>query len=166
MANPRGVGGFAKGKSGNPGGRPNEVGHVRELAREHTAVAVGTLVIIMKNTKSPPSARVAAANAVLDRGYGRPGAMSVHFKLPELGSAADASRAMAAITAAVACGELTPAEAGELSRLVDAYVRAVEATEIERRLQALEEQQPRDLRLAASYATQPSDMLDRSKVDR
>ena len=68
----------------------------------------------------------------------------VHFTIPELNSAADAAKAMAAITTAVAQGELTPAEAGELSRLVECYVKAIEVTEIERRLQALEEQQ-RDL---------------------
>ena len=38
----------------------------------------------------------------------------------------------------------TPTEASELSRLVECYVKAIEVTEIERRLQALEEQQ-RDL---------------------
>ena len=68
----------------------------------------------------------------------------VNFQLPELGSATDAAKAMAAITAAVACGELTPAEAGELSKLVETYVKTIEATEIEHRLRALEERQPRD----------------------
>ncbi|MGO9332298.1 MAG: hypothetical protein ACLQJ0_29885 [Steroidobacteraceae bacterium] len=101
-------------------------------------MAIGTLVAITKNAKSPPAARVAAANALLDRGYGRPGSMSVRFKLPELGSAADAATAMAAIANAVACGDLTPSEAGELSRLVESYVKAIEATEIERRHQVLE----------------------------
>jgi hypothetical protein len=135
---------FVKGVSPNPGGRPKVVGHVRELAREHTAVAVGTLVTVMKNTKSPPAARVAAANALLDRGYGRPGSTPVRFKLPELGSAVDASKAMAAITVAVAHGELTPGEAGQLSGVVEAFVKAIEATEIERRLRVLEQGQTRD----------------------
>jgi len=135
---------FPKGKSPNPGGRPKEVGHVRELAREHTAAAVSTLVTVMKNVKAPPAARVAASNALLDRGYGRPGSMSVRFQTPELGSAADASKAMAAITTAVAQGELTPAEAGELARLVETYVKAVEAADIERRIQVLEEKAHRD----------------------
>jgi hypothetical protein len=98
----------------------------------------------MKNLKSPPAARVAAANALLDRGYGRPGSMPVRCKLPELGSAADASKAMAAITVAVACGELTPSEASELSRLVESYVKTIEITEIERRLRVLEQGQTRD----------------------
>ena len=63
---------FQKGQSGNPGGRPKVVAEVRELAREHTSKAVETLVSIMTNTKAAPAARVSAANALLDRGYGKP----------------------------------------------------------------------------------------------
>jgi Family of unknown function (DUF5681) len=63
---------FKKGQSGNPGGRPKVVAEVRELARAHTGKAIETLVSIMTNTKSAPAARVSAANALLDRGYGKP----------------------------------------------------------------------------------------------
>ena len=63
---------FKKGQSGNPGGRPKVVAEVRELARAHTGEAVQTLVSIMTNTKAAPAARVSAANALLDRGYGKP----------------------------------------------------------------------------------------------
>ena len=63
---------FKKGQSGNPGGRPKVVAEVRELAREHTGKAIETLVSIMANPKAAPAARVSAANALLDRGYGRP----------------------------------------------------------------------------------------------
>jgi hypothetical protein len=40
--------------------------------RAHTGEAVQTLVSIMTNPKSAPAARVSAANALLDRGYGKP----------------------------------------------------------------------------------------------
>src|SRR6187551_2201749 len=81
---------FKKGQSGNPGGRPKVVAEVRELARKHTSEAVETLVSIMTNTKAAPAARVSAANALLDRGYGKPpqhitgkGGPSYVARLPE-----------------------------------------------------------------------------------
>ena len=43
----------------------------RDLARQHTEVALRTLVDIAKHGASE-SARVAAASALLDRGWGRP----------------------------------------------------------------------------------------------
>jgi hypothetical protein len=63
---------FQKGKSGNPGRRPKIIADVREFARAHTATAMNTLVEIAENKKAPPAARVAAANSLLDRGYGKP----------------------------------------------------------------------------------------------
>jgi hypothetical protein len=63
----------------------------------------------------------------------------VSFQLPALRSAGDAAGAMASITAAVAAGEITPGEAAELSRLIEAYVKAIEASEFDERLRAIEE---------------------------
>jgi hypothetical protein len=51
----------------------------------------------------------------------------VPFQLPALSTAADAAGALAALTAGVAAGDLTPGDAAELSRLVEAYVKALEA---------------------------------------
>ena len=67
---------FLPGISGNPGGRPREVGHVRELAREHSDEAIETLVDLMRHAKSD-AARGAAAQALLDRGYGKSVAVSM-----------------------------------------------------------------------------------------
>ncbi len=50
-----------------PGGRSDAA-----LARAHTAEALGTLVAIMGNGDAPATARVSAANAVLDRAWGKP----------------------------------------------------------------------------------------------
>ena len=44
---------------------------IRSLARSHTAKALNTLVGIMNKTTAPEAARVAAANSVLDRGWGK-----------------------------------------------------------------------------------------------
>lgn len=66
------IGRYAPGQSGNPGGRPRVVGHVRDLAQKHAEDAIATLATIMRQDDAPPSARIAAATALLDRGYGRP----------------------------------------------------------------------------------------------
>ena len=67
--NRKGVGGFQKGQSGNPGGRPKEVAEVRALAREHTRMAIERLVAWAESDN--PRASVAASTALLDRGWGR-----------------------------------------------------------------------------------------------
>ncbi len=48
-----------------------QITDVRDLARQHTKAAVETLVSVMEDLKAPHSARVAAANGILDRGYGK-----------------------------------------------------------------------------------------------
>ncbi len=45
---------------------------IRSLARAHTETAINALVGIMNQKKAPPAARVSAANALLDRGWGKP----------------------------------------------------------------------------------------------
>jgi hypothetical protein len=44
---------------------------IRSLARKHTHKALKTLVSIMVEPKAPAAARIMAANALLDRGWGK-----------------------------------------------------------------------------------------------
>jgi hypothetical protein len=44
---------------------------IRSLARSHTELAIKVLAGIAQNSESDP-ARVSAANALLDRGWGKP----------------------------------------------------------------------------------------------
>jgi Family of unknown function (DUF5681) len=106
---------FKKGQSGNPGGRPKVVAEVKELAREHTAEAIKTLVSIMNDSKSPPAARVSAANALLDRGYGKPpqhltgeSGTSYVVRLPEVAKSAEEWEASVRAKLSLASDQASP----------------------------------------------------------
>ena len=62
---------FAPGTSGNPGGRPKDEARVAELARAYTSEAIDTLVDLMRNGRDE-RVRGTAAQALLDRGWGKP----------------------------------------------------------------------------------------------
>ena len=59
-------------RGGRQKGQPNNATKtLRELAREYTPEALDALAQIMRQGESE-AARVSAANAILDRGYGKP----------------------------------------------------------------------------------------------
>lgn len=45
---------------------------IRSLARTHTERAINVLAGIMDQPSAPEAARIAAANSLLDRGWGKP----------------------------------------------------------------------------------------------
>jgi hypothetical protein len=51
---------------------PRAVTEIRSLARSHTRTAIRVLVGVMSCKDATAAARVAAANAILDRGWGKP----------------------------------------------------------------------------------------------
>ena len=71
---------WQKGQSGNPGGRPKVIGDLQEQARQWAPEALEALRAVATSKDAPPSARVSAAVALLDRGYGKP-AQSIDAKV-------------------------------------------------------------------------------------
>ena len=65
------LGQFETGHSGNAGGRPKDEHRVAELARSFTTEAIDTLVELMRSGKDE-RVRGTAAQALLDRGWGKP----------------------------------------------------------------------------------------------
>src|SRR5271166_1844465 len=70
-----------KGQTGNAGGRPKKpatiearkiIKDIKEAGRELTPEALQTLKDTMSSAAAPFAARDSAANAILDRGWGRP----------------------------------------------------------------------------------------------
>ena len=61
---------WGPGQSGNPGGRPKVAAEIRDLAREYGSKAIERLVALVDSRN--PAIALRAAEAVLDRGYGRP----------------------------------------------------------------------------------------------
>jgi hypothetical protein len=84
---------WVKGVSGNPSGRPRVVADIQELARQHGPDAILTLVEALKD----PKHKVAAAIALLDRGYGKPvQSLTLNHNLPA-STVADAALAVIAL---------------------------------------------------------------------
>src|SRR5947207_10841708 len=97
---------FEKGKSGNPGGRPKAARKLQDLAREHSEAALAALVAIYEDEKAPSAARVSAANAILDRAYGKP----PQFNTGDSGRLRDALSLSDDELAAIAAGSERAAE--------------------------------------------------------
>lgn len=96
-----------KGQVLNPGGRPKEVAHVKELARQWTEDAIRTLAEIMGDGSAPHSARVKASESLLDRAWGKAestATVTVNSDVRDLSTAE--------ILAALAAAGVVGAEAG------------------------------------------------------
>ena len=128
---------FKPGQSGNPNGRPAG-------SRHRTTLAIDALLdgdaerLTRKAIEMALGGDGTAMRLCLDRIAPARKDRPVPFTLPTLETAADAKGAAAAIVRAVADGDLTPSEAAELSKLLDNFIRIVEATDVQARLEALE----------------------------
>ena len=80
-----------------------------------------------------------ALRLCLDRIYPARKDRPVTFSLPPITGARDAADLMAGVTRAVAAGHITPNEAAEIARVIDAYVRAYQAAELDDRVARVEQ---------------------------
>ena len=128
---------FLAGQSGNPAGRPKG-------ARNRTTVALEKILdgdaesILRKAVEMAQEGDPTALRLCLDRLLPARKDRPITFALPPIVTTDDLPKATGNIVAAVAAGELTPGEAAEISKTLDVHVRAIEATELHRRMAALE----------------------------
>jgi hypothetical protein len=129
---------FEPGQSGNPNGRPAG-------SRNKVTVAIEKLLeddaetIVKKAMEMAKSGDTALIRLCLGRLSPPRKDRHVPFALPAMNSPADAVKAVATITDAVAAGELTPGEAAHLSQLVANHAKALEVIELDERVSRLEE---------------------------
>ena len=128
---------FVKGQSGNPAGKPpgcrNHASRTAEILLDSEVEALTRKAMALAMDGDALALRLCLDRIIAPRRE-RP----VRFALPPIGGAADLAPAMAAIAEAVAAGTITTGEAFELAQVVDTFIRAIEAGEIEARLERLE----------------------------
>lgn len=129
---------FQAGQSGNPGGRPkgarSRATMALEAILEGDGEAITRKVIELAMAGDGPALRLCMDRLMPVR-KDRP----IRFVLPEIQTAADLTKATSALLQGVADGEITPSEAAELSKLVDAHVKAITAVDLDARIAALEQ---------------------------
>ncbi|MHC2019958.1 DUF5681 domain-containing protein [Methylobacterium sp. CM6247] len=130
--------GFQPGQSSNPAGRPKGSRSKSTLALE--AILEGDAEsIVRKAIELVTDGDTQALRMCLDRLMPARKDCPVQFDLPVIETTADLPKATHALLQAVAASELTPSEAADISKSVDAHVRAIEATDLHERLARLEE---------------------------
>jgi hypothetical protein len=95
--------------------------------------------ITRKAIELAKSGDLAAIRVCLDRIAPARKDRHISFAIPKMQKASDAAAAGAAIIEAVASGELTPSEAGELASLIESFARTLQVSDFEARLERLEQ---------------------------
>ena len=134
MKNGRNTAGqFSEGNAGRPKGSRNKATIAIESLLQGQAEALTQTAI----TKALDGDSI-ALRLCMERIAPAPKDQPVSFHLPKMNNALDASEVAGSVIAAVSEGWLTPIEATRVMGLIDSYRRTLELTEIEERLQALE----------------------------
>jgi len=132
------AGGFQKGQSGNPRGRPMGSRNNATLACE--ALLEGQAeALTQKAVEMALAGDVTALKLCIERICPVRRDRPVRFKLPAVTSARDAADISAAVMAAVSNGDITLSEASEIGKLIDSYVKAYQVAELDDRTARVEQ---------------------------
>ena len=124
---------------GNPG-KPSGARHRATLAAE-TLLDGESEALTRKAVDLALAGDVTALRLCLDRILPPRRDRSISFALPAIKTAGDIVQACAAVVSSVAEGALTPMEAASLSQLLSGVAKAIEVSEFETRLAAIEAKQ-------------------------
>ena len=128
---------FKPGQSGNPSGKPKGARNKVTLALE--ALLDGEAEALTKKAiELAKGGDLVALRLCMDRLLPPRKDRPVSLDLPSIESARDMPKAISALLGAVAAGKLAPSDAAEVTKLLDAYVKAFETTELAKRLERLE----------------------------
>jgi hypothetical protein len=130
-----GDGRFQLGNSGRKPGSRNKRTVLMEQLLEGDAEAVAKKVIELAKDGDIHAARI-----IFDRCYPAPKGRFVEFEMPEMKTASDLVPAYGAIIAAISDGQLTIDEGSTLAGIVELRRKAIETSELEQRIAALETQ--------------------------
>lgn len=131
----RSDGRFGPGNPGKPKGARHKTTRALEALLEKDAKAVTRKALELAKNGDATALRL-VIERILPARRGRPVVLP---GLPKITGVGDVPAVVAHIMEAVADGELTAEEANDLTAIMDRYVRAIETTEHEVRLKALEE---------------------------
>lgn len=129
---------FQKGRSGNPHGKAK--GTKNRATRAAEQLLQGDLDNICRRLiEEALKGNVQAIKLVLDRVLPPRRDRVIDITLSKLQTADDAVKGMSTIIEAIVSGKITPCEGEAMSRVVDAFVKALQTHEIEKRISMLEQ---------------------------
>jgi hypothetical protein len=131
---------FEKGQSGNPKGRPKgSRNQMTTLLKDKLDKDLDRLIDVARDKALAGDMR--ALKLLFERILPTPKDEPIQISeaLPPLTSAQDAVAYMAVILRSVSLGEITPSQANNLAQVVDLFLRAHQAVDLETRIERLEE---------------------------
>ena len=128
---------WAPGQSGNPRGRPRGARHAA-LAALDTIGAENAQEVMQTVVRAALGGDLKAADLLLRRLWPERKGRPVTLDLPPVEQAADLPRALGAVAAAVAGGEISPEEGQAVASVLELHRRAIETADLADRVAALE----------------------------